>query len=99
MGAVSTPQLAAAVAVEGGLGMIAAAGLGPEDVLAQLRAAADIAGSDTRIGVNFLVPFLDLRAFEAAASHAPVVECFYGDPDSGLVIRAHDLGALVAWQV
>ena len=99
MGGVSTPELAAAVAREGGLGMIGAAGLGAGEVVDQLGAAAALAGESARIGVNFLVPFLDLAAFEAAASTAPLVECFYGDPDPALVRRGHDAGALTAWQV
>ena len=98
MGGVSTPELAAAVAGEGGLGMIGAAGLPPAAVVDQL-AAATAAGHDGRVGVSFLVPFLDLAAFDAAAPRARVVECFYGDPDPGLVARAHAAGALAAWQV
>jgi NAD(P)H-dependent flavin oxidoreductase YrpB (nitropropane dioxygenase family) len=97
MGAVSTPALAAAVAGAGGLGMLGAAGLGPDAVVEEHRAAMAAAGEDARIGVNFLLPFLDPGAFEAAAATAPLVECFYGDPDPSLVERAG--GALVAWQV
>ena len=99
MGAVSTPALAAAVASEGALGMLGAAGLSPAQLADQLVAAAAAAGPEARIGVNFLVPFLDPAAFEAAAALAPVVECFYGDPDPALVARGHQAGALVAWQV
>jgi NAD(P)H-dependent flavin oxidoreductase YrpB (nitropropane dioxygenase family) len=50
-------------------------------------------------GINFLVPFLDLEAMEAAASRARVVEFFYAAPDPGLVARVHEGGALAAWQV
>jgi NAD(P)H-dependent flavin oxidoreductase YrpB (nitropropane dioxygenase family) len=50
-------------------------------------------------GVNFLVPFVDLGAVEAAASRARVVELFYGEPDPGLVARIHQGGALASWQV
>ena len=99
MGAVSTAELAAAVAGEGALGMIGATGLGPAEILHQVQAATDVAGTDARIGVNFLVPFLDLAAFEAAASCTAVIECFYADPDPELVARAHTSGTLVAWQV
>jgi len=95
MGAVSTPALAAAVARAGGLGMIGAAGLDAR----QLASAMAAAGPDARIGVNFLVPFLDLAAVDVAAAHSALVECFYGDPDSPLVARVHDGGALAAWQV
>lgn len=99
MGAVSTPALAAAVAREGGLGMIGAAGLAPDEVARQVEAAMTAAGPGARVGANFLMPFLDLAAFEAAAATAVVVECFYGEPDAALVARGHDAGALVAWQV
>jgi nitronate monooxygenase len=99
MGGVSTPALAAAVAREGGLGMIGAAGLSADDVLAHTEAALAGAGVDGRVGVNFLMPFLDGQALDAAASVASVVECFYGDPDGAVVERVHRGGALSAWQV
>src|SRR3954464_7778081 len=87
MGGVSTPALAAAVAREGGLGMIGAAGLGAADLRAQLDDARAAAGPDSRIGVNFLMPFLDVAVLDAASTLAPVVECFYGDPDAAVVAR------------
>jgi NAD(P)H-dependent flavin oxidoreductase YrpB (nitropropane dioxygenase family) len=102
MGGVSTSELAAAVAREGALGMIGAAGLPAEVVAAQLAAALDAAGPEGpegRVGVNFLIPFLDLRAVDAVAQTARVVEAFYGDPDTAVVERAHRGGALAAWQV
>ena len=52
-----------------------------------------------RLGVNFLMPFLDLASVEAAAPRVAVIDFFYGDPDAGLVARAHQGGALVSWQV
>jgi NAD(P)H-dependent flavin oxidoreductase YrpB (nitropropane dioxygenase family) len=99
MGAVSTVALSAAVAREGALGMIGAAGLSADEVARQLEAVAQLAGPEACVGVNFLVPFLDPAAFASAASTARVVECFYADPDAALVGRAHDAGALAAWQV
>lgn len=99
MGGITTVELAAAVAREGGLGMIAAAGLPADAVLERLGAARTAAGADARIGVNFLVPFLDERALEAVSASAAVVECFYGDPDGEIVRRIHGGGALAAWQV
>lgn len=99
MGGVTTPALAAAVAAEGGLGMVAAAGLTADEVDAQVRAALDLAGHEARIGVNFLMPFLDDPALDAASHVAVLVECFYGDPDPAIVQRVHDAGALAAWQV
>lgn len=99
MGGITTPALAAAVAAEGGLGMIAAGGLAADVVIAQVQAARDIASDDARIGVNFLIPFLDERALDVASEVADVVECFYGDPDPAIVERIHEGGALGAWQV
>lgn len=99
MGAITTPALAAAVGAEGGLGMIAAAGHPAVTLVAQVTSALEIAGDGARVGVNFLMPFLDEEALEAATEIAAVVECFYGDPDRGIVQRIHDGGALAAWQI
>lgn len=99
MGGVTTTDLVVAVAREGALGMIPASGLGATELAQQYTACTDAAGTGAQIGVNFLMPFLDLAAFEAAASLAPVVECFYADPDPKLVERAKHAGALVAWQI
>jgi nitronate monooxygenase len=90
---VSVPGLAAAVADAGGLGMIT-----PTDhtveVLEQL--ANETSG---KFGINFLVPFLDLEAVEAASSRTRVVDFHFGEPDAGLVTRVHQGGALAGWQV
>jgi hypothetical protein len=79
--------------------MVAATGLGAEAVVADTTAAMALAGPGARIGVNFLVPFLDDAALDAAASVATVIELFYGDPVGATVQRAHGGGGLVAWQV
>lgn len=90
---VSVPRLAAAVADAGGLGMIT-----PTDhtveVLGQL--ANQTSG---KFGINFLIPFLDLEAVEAASSRTRVVDFHFGEPDAGLVARVHQGGALAGWQV
>ena len=100
MGAVSTPALAGAVAGAGGLGMLSGTALPPDELDRQLSSAvAAAAGGGGAVGVGFLMPFLDVAAFEAAASAARLVECFYGDPDADLARRAHDAGALLSWQV
>ena len=99
MGGVTTPALAAAVARAGGLGMIAAAGLSASTVVDDVTAALDGAGAGGRVGVGFLMPFLDEAALEAAATVAALVECFYGDPVGAVVERVHAAGALVGWQV
>jgi nitronate monooxygenase len=92
-GGVATPQLAAAVAEAGGLGML---GEHAEPLAKRL----DALGSARPVGVNFLMPFLsELTDLELAASRARVVELFFGDPDHSLVARIHRGGALAAWQV
>jgi nitronate monooxygenase len=82
-GGVGGPDLAAAVRDAGGLGMVAAGEPVPHGC-----------------GVGFLAPFVDSpRDVAEAARHSRIVEFFYGPPDPALVACAHDLGALVGWQV
>jgi NAD(P)H-dependent flavin oxidoreductase YrpB (nitropropane dioxygenase family) len=52
-----------------------------------------------KVGINFLIPFLDLEAVEAASSRTRVVDFHFGEPDAGLVARVHQGGALAGWQV
>jgi nitronate monooxygenase len=97
MPGISTPELVAAVADAGGLGMIGAAATPAavlESVLGELA-------TRTRgvFGVNFLIPFLDPECVSIAARRARVVEFFYGDPDPALIARAREHGALTSWQV
>lgn len=99
MGAVSTPTLAGAVAHAGALGMLSGTALPPSEITRQIAEATLMADGRGTIGVGFLMPFLDVEAFEVAAVHATIVECFYGDPDADLARRAHDAGALQSWQV
>ena len=97
MGGIAGPELAAAVAEAGGLGMLGAAGAPPAAVEAAVEATAR--RTTGAFGVNFLLPFLDRDAVAAAASRVPLVEFFYGDPDPALVALGHEGGARVAWQV
>jgi nitronate monooxygenase len=110
MGAVSPPELAAAVSEAGGLGML---GMGhPRLTVASLSNQLDrlCALTDKPFGVNFLVapgflngtparPPLDLKCIEIAARAAKVVEFFYGEPERRLVEIVHKGGALACWQV
>jgi NAD(P)H-dependent flavin oxidoreductase YrpB (nitropropane dioxygenase family) len=97
MPGVTTPELVAAVADAGGLGMLGAP-LMPASVL---EATLDRLATATSgvFGVNFLMPFLDPECLPIAARRARVVEFFYGEPDAALVVQGHAFGALVGWQV
>ncbi|HVH04674.1 MAG TPA: nitronate monooxygenase [Myxococcota bacterium] len=97
MPGIATPELVAAVADAGGLGMLGATLVPPPALEAVLAGIA--ARTRGAVGVNFLMPFLDPAAVDVAAHRARVVEFFYGDPDPALVARAHAGGALVSWQV
>jgi NAD(P)H-dependent flavin oxidoreductase YrpB (nitropropane dioxygenase family) len=90
---VATPDLAVAVANAGALGMVVPC----EDTATMLEQVA--AQTSGVFGINFLVPFLDVAAMEAAATRARVVEFCYDAPDAELVARVHKGGALAAWQV
>jgi NAD(P)H-dependent flavin oxidoreductase YrpB (nitropropane dioxygenase family) len=97
MGGVATPDLAAAVADAGALGMINMA-MAPATAVA--AALEGLAKRTTGVfGINFLMPFVDVEGVEAAASRCRLVEFFYGDPQAALVERVHRGGALAAWQV
>jgi nitronate monooxygenase len=103
MGAVSPPELAAAVSEAGGLGMLGMAHLGLTPASLSNRLDRLCALTDKPYGVNFIVApqikQLDPRCVEIAARAARVVEFFYGEPDRSLVEIAHGGGALVSWQV
>jgi NAD(P)H-dependent flavin oxidoreductase YrpB (nitropropane dioxygenase family) len=81
------------VADAGGLGMIT-----PTDHTVEVLEglASETSG---RVGINFLVPFLDVGAVEAASSRTRVVDFHFGEPDARLVARVHQGGALAGWQV
>jgi nitronate monooxygenase len=94
MGGFATPDLAVAVALAGGLGMLSGT-IGATALGSQLNAVPP----GVAVGVNFLVPFLDRRALEDAAARSPLVECFWGEPDPDLVRVVHEGGARAGWQV
>lgn len=97
MAGVATPELAAAVADAGALGMVNLTMVPTDDVVIALDALVKC--TTATVGMNFLMPFLDRDAVEAAAGRVRVVEFFYGDPDATLVGLVHEGGALAAWQV
>ena len=94
----AAPALGAAVARAGGLGMLSATLLSYEDLTSVLDGIDDV--SPGRLGVNFLIPFLEDRdVIDVAAERCRVVEFFYGEPDRNLVRQVHAGKALAAWQV
>jgi NAD(P)H-dependent flavin oxidoreductase YrpB (nitropropane dioxygenase family) len=97
MGGAATPQLVAAVAEAGALGMLGLAGAPAPAVIAGLESVASLTKGS--FGVNFLMPFVDREGVAAAAGRARLVEFFYGDPDVTLVKLVHDGGSLAAWQI
>ena len=94
MGGSASPTLPIAVSNAGGLGMLSGT-VGGHALAAQLEAVPD----GLPIGVNFLMPFLDMAAVAIAAERTALVEFFWGEPDGALVDAAHAGGARAAWQV
>lgn len=105
MGAVASPELAAAVSEAGGLGMLGMARSGGRTVRG-LRSVLDrMTALTTRpFGINFIVTpegraELEPGLFELAGRSARVVEFFYGWPERTQVDTIHEGGALVSWQI
>ena len=89
LGGVGTAELAAAVAREGGLGMMPG-GTEPPDA----------ESSPGALGIGFLMPFgPSIEEVTQAAGRVRVVEFFYGEPRADLITAVHAGGALGAWQV
>lgn len=97
MGGVPTPALVAAVNDAGGMGALGAGPMPPSALSATLEAIASL--TDGPVGVNILVPMLDLDVVKVAATRARLVDFYHGPPDPALVQLVHDHGALAGWQV
>ena len=96
-GGVAAPELAVAVCEAGALGMISASDMRP---LAEQ--VANVAGrTSAPYGVGFFRWEVGSRAadLDFAVEHARVIDLFWGSPDSTIVARIHDGGALALWQV
>lgn len=89
-----TADLAIAVAEAGALGMLSGT-VGHAALTKQL----DLLPAEPRVGVNFLMPFLDRDAVAEAAARTPLVEFFWASPEAELVEFVHDGGARACWQV
>ncbi|HEV8373756.1 MAG TPA: nitronate monooxygenase, partial [Actinomycetota bacterium] len=97
MGGVTTPELVAAVAGAGAVGMVPAQMLPAEALGALLDDLAD--RTSGVFGVTFLLPFgADPACVEVAAARARLVDFYYADPDPALVAAVHAGGALASWQ-
>jgi nitronate monooxygenase len=94
MGGFSSPELAIAVSIAGGLGMLTGT-IGRDALGAHL----DAVPVGSAVGVNFLMPFLDRDAVEVAAARSPLVEFFWGEPSEALIGHVHAGGARAGWQV
>jgi NAD(P)H-dependent flavin oxidoreductase YrpB (nitropropane dioxygenase family) len=105
MGTTSPPELAAAVAEAGVLGMLrtARAGLNPATFAVLLERTRKL--TTHPVGLNFIMRAGSVAArsprefIEQAATAARVVEFFYTDPSTEFVRIVHDHGAVASWQV
>src|SRR5436305_11478263 len=106
MGAVGSPELAAAVSEAGGLGMLGTArgGLNPATLATLLDRTRQL--TSRSFGVNFIIrpggapsQSRARECVEQAANVGRVVEFFYSDPNAEFVQIVHDHGALASWHV
>lgn len=97
MGAVSSPDLAVAVADAGGVGSVSALGVSAETFVHRLddmrRRTSGV------LSANVLLEDTDEDVIVAAAERVRVVDFFWFDPSPRLVELVHRAGALVSWQV
>jgi len=97
MGAVSSPELAVAVAEAGALGSVTTLGMSAGQVDKLLsRMTSRTSGS---LAANFLTADVDHETVAAAAGRVRVVDFFWSYPDAALVELVHRHGAIASWQV
>lgn len=97
MGAVSSPDLAVAVADAGGVGTVTGLGTPPEVLLRRLDGMR--ARTSGALSVNVLLPDVDEGVLADLAARVRLVDLFWFDPAPRLVELVHRAGALVGWQV
>jgi nitronate monooxygenase len=97
MGAIVSPELAAAVSEAGALGQISFVQTDP--AIAEQRLDKIEQLTRKPYGVNLVLPYIDPAILIMAARRARVVDFFWGDPDPDLVEQVHAEGALASWQV
>jgi NAD(P)H-dependent flavin oxidoreductase YrpB (nitropropane dioxygenase family) len=97
MGAIVSPDLAAAVSEAGALGQISFVQTDPAVAKQRLDRLEQLTRKP--YGVNLLLPYVDPEILMMASRRARVVDFFWGDPDPDLVEQVHAEGALASWQV
>jgi len=97
MGAIVSPELAAAVSEAGALGQISFVQTDPTVAKQRLDRLEQLTRKP--YGVNLLLPYVDPEILMMASRRARVVDFFWGDPDPDLVEQVHAEGALASWQV
>jgi NAD(P)H-dependent flavin oxidoreductase YrpB (nitropropane dioxygenase family) len=92
IGSAATPQLVAAVADAGGLGMLALTWVSPQQAVDRIRRVRQL--TDRPFGANLVLDFPVDDVLGACLSEGvPVVSTFWGDP-AGVTERVHAAGAL-----
>ncbi len=97
MGAVSSPDLAVAVADAGGVGTVTGLGTPPEVLLRRLDGMR--ARTSGALSVNVLFPDVEEGLLADLAARVRLVDFFWFDPSPRLVELVHRSGALAGWQV
>jgi nitronate monooxygenase len=97
MGAIVSPELAAAVSEAGALGQISFVQTDPAVAKQRLDRLEQLTRKP--YGVNLVLPYVDPEILMMASRRARVVDFFWGDPDPDLVEQVHAEGALASWQV
>jgi len=97
MGAISSPDLAVAVADAGGVGTVTTLGAPPDVFLARLDDMRR--RTDGVLSANVLLPDVDTGFLTAVAERVRLLDFFWFDPQPHLVEVVHRAGALAGWQV
>jgi len=97
MGAISSPDLAVAVADAGGVGTVTSLGARPDVFLARLDDMRR--RTDGVLSANVLLPDVDTGFLTAVAEQVRLLDFFWFDPQPQLVEVVHRAGALAGWQV
>ena len=97
MGAVSSPDLAVAVADAGGVGTVSGLGVPPAVLLRRLDGIR--ARTSGVLSANVVTPDVDDGLLTDVAERVRLVDFFWFDPSPRLVELAHRAGALASWQV